>query len=438
MSLSDLFLRGAGTFVCLATLLAAPGSAQEVLTLDRCITLARESNPRPRLAQNAVQTAELSLSELGKSALPQISGIGTAAYAPMPPTWGYDPAVTDGGQLSGQIVLHQSIYDAGIRSLKSDQLRLDVEKAVREKDLSEIDLTFAVKQAYSDALQAREEIVVRYESLGELQAYGQLVRRLHSGGTANYEDVLKAEMQTSMASLALAQARESSAAAGLSLSELIGVPVDTTVELSDTPADASGLPPELHDPEQNLEMSVARLGLERSLLDIEVVNHEHLPVVSLVADAGYLSSGVNLRLPSAVRLNTWGYSIGLGLEIPILNWGATGLRAQQRELAADDFRLQMELLQRSLSTEFRKTLLQLMQARARRATLEGTISKARENFLLTKSKYAGGGALALEVFAGQRLMTESRIEEVRSRADIRSLSARLERLSVRDSRPTRQ
>jgi outer membrane protein TolC len=385
-----------------------------------------------------VRAAELSLSELERTALPQISGTGAATYTPVPPRFGYDPAITDGGQLAGQIVVRQSIYDAGMRGLKSDQLRLDVERVARERDLAGQELTFAVKRAYAEALRAQEEVELQQESHRQLVEYGELVRRLYIGGTTNYADVLKAEMHTSMAWLALEKARESSATARVSLSELIGIPVDSAATFSNPVAEFSGSLTDTSDLSHNLELSIARVELEKRKLEIQLANRETLPALSLIADAGYLSSGENLRLPRTDRLNTWGYSIGLGLEIPILNWGATGLRVEQKQLAADDVRLQIELLQRSVSSEIVKTLLQLAQARARLLTLRETKRKAGENFLLTKSKYAGGGTLASEVFAAQQLMTDTKMDELQTNADIRLLTARLERLTAHEPQPPRQ
>jgi outer membrane protein TolC len=440
MPIGDLFPRNARELFCVLTFLVAfdcAGFAQDVLTQDRCLTLARENNPRTRLAANAVRAAELSLSELRKTALPQISAAGTATYAPVPPKSGYDPAITDGGQLAGQIVVRQSIYDAGIRGLKSDQMRLEMERAAREQDLVGQELTFAVKQTYTEAVRAQEELALRLQSHGQLAAYGELVRRLYNGGSANYADVLKAEMHTAMAWLAVEKARESLTTARFSLSELIGILVDSTARFSSPGIEISTPATDTSTPTRSLELDIARVELEKRALEIQLASHESLPALSLVADAGYLSSGDNLRLPRTERLNTWGYSVGLGLEIPILNWGATRLRVQQKELAVDDLRLQMELLQRSLSTEVRKILLQLSLARARLRTLRETIRKSEENFLLTKSRYAGGGTLASEVFAAQQLMTDTKMDELQTSTDICLLAARLERLTVHEQQPAR-
>jgi outer membrane protein TolC len=441
MPLRDFALKPSSLSIWLVMLVAASASvglAQDTFTLERCLALAKENSPRLRIAANAVRAAKLSLSEVGTTRLPQVTGVGGATYTPVPPTIGYDPAVTDGGQVAAQIAVRQPIYDAGIRGLKLDQLQLDMERNIRESDLALLELVFAVKQAYVDVVRAQEEVDLRRESLDRLTLYGDFVRRLYKGGTANYADVLKSEIQTSTASLTLQKAHESSALTRLSLTELIGVAVDSTASFDTLPVDASGSSFDTTDFARNLEMNIARLQMEKGQIEIQQASHERLPVLSLVADAGYLSSGENLRLPRADRLRTWGYSIGLGLEIPIFNWGATGLRVEQRELAADDLRLQMDLLRRSLTSEIRKAALQLSQLRTRLTTLRETMRKAEENYLLTKSRYAAGGTLAIEVFAAQQLLTDSKMDELQTRADIANLIARLERLTAHEQTPTLQ
>lgn len=408
-----------------------------MLTLDRCIKLAESNSPRLRMADNAVRAVELARSEVGASGLPQITAVAGGIYTPVPPGYGYDPAVTDGGQLVGQLVIRQSLYDGGIRSLKSDQLRIDLEKVTHEREMACLDMIAAVKQAFLQALKSQEEVELRLASREQLATYGDLVRRLYNGGIASYADFLKAEMQTSSSTLALEKARESFASSRLSLSEAVGAQLDPEARIADVPLETSPAECDTADVSRTIEMKVAGLTMEKSLLDVEIASHEKLPVVSLVADAGYLSSGENLRLARENRLNTIGYSVGIAFEIPILNWGATGMRIEQRELAAEDLRLQKELIRRSLKTETTRALLQASRGRARLKVLQATIGKAEENFLLTKSKYAGGGALALEVLAAQQLLTDMKMDELQTRSDLRLLSARLERLTSYELNPKR-
>src|SRR5271169_3863216 len=100
----------------LASLISAtPGAfAQGPLTLDSCIAVALRNSPALRSADNAVRSTDLARSELQTTVLPQVQAILDAIYLPVPPRYGYDPAITDGGEIRGLIAVRQSLYDSGI------------------------------------------------------------------------------------------------------------------------------------------------------------------------------------------------------------------------------------------------------------------------------------------------------------------------------------
>ena len=412
-------------------------SGQVVFTLDRCLTLAHTQNPRMRSAENAIRTAELSHAELSTTKLPQIKLGATSIYAPSSGSLGYDPALSNGGQVSGQVIVQQSLYDGGIRGLKSDQVSLDIDRLKKEKRIAERDLVFSVKQVFIEALRAQQEIFLQEESVRQLSEYLEIVRRLSKAAHAAYTDVLKTELQLSNARLSSQKATEEFSVAKYSLAELIGTQLDTTFtvagSLSDTTSRAYDSSSLLQTPDSlsNLELSAASLAIKRSLLDVELTQHENYPTVSFVGDAGLLTSGDNLRLPRDERANMFGFSLGVALEIPLINWGATDLRIQQKQLDADNLRLQSDMLQRSITTESRKTQIQIMKQRERLRVIQNNIQTAEDNFLLTKSKYTGGGTLSLEVLSAQQLLTDTKLSELQTLADIQLLAARMEQLSTK-------
>jgi outer membrane protein TolC len=430
------FARWIRSLIVSAATICTVARAQEPLTLERCLSLASQNSPQLRIADNAIRFTELSLSELRTTGLPQIKVSASAIFTPIPPTFGYDPAISNGGQIAGQVIVQQSLYDAGIRGLKGDQFETDLARLTTERRLVHEDLVLAVTEAFVDGLRAREEVRLQSESVVRLDGYRNLVAQLHRGGTASYPDLLKTEVQTTSALIALEKARESYATARLSLAELIGTPGDTTgspegslATLTGTLAESLASAP-APDPSANLDMSVAGLSVRRSLVEHDLAAHERFPDISVFADAGYLTSGENLRVPVAERLHSFGYSVGIGIEIPILNWGATGLRVQERELATDDLRQKMESLRRSLVSDCRKLQLQLINARDRLGRLHDNAAKAEQNYLLTKSTYAAGGTTALEVLSAQMLLTEGKLAELQTMADVQLLAVRLRRLLV--------
>jgi outer membrane protein TolC len=389
-----------------------------------------------RSAENAIRNAELSHAELFTTKLPQIKLGASSIYAPSSGSFGYDPAISNGGQVAGQVIVQQSLYDGGIRGLKFDQVSIDIDRLAKEKRIAERDLVFSVKQAFIETLRSEKDIVLQEESVRQLRDYLDIVHRLSKVGSAAYTDVLKTELQLSNAQLSYQKAAEEFAVAKYTLAELIGTPLDTTFNIvgslddtTNTETDSSLLNAN-PDSLLNLEMSAATLTVKRSLLDVELMKHENYPTVLFVGDAGLLTSGDNLRLPRDERANMFGFSLGVALEIPLVNWGATDLRVQQKQLDADNLRLQSELLQRSIATESRKTQLQIMKQRERLHVIQNNIKSAEDNFLLTKSKYAGGGTLSLEVLSAQQLLTDIKLSELQTLADMQLLGAKMEQLTT--------
>jgi cobalt-zinc-cadmium efflux system outer membrane protein len=405
--------------------------------MDRCLTLAREQSPRIRSAHNALRSAELSRDELMTTGLPQVRLNATSIYAPSSRHFGYDPVLSNIGELAGQVIVQQSLYDGGVRSLRSDQSRLDLERLDHEQRLAGRDLTLLVTQAFVEALRADREMALQHEGVLQLIEYLNIVKQLSRGGNASPSDVLKTELQLSNAQLAFQKASESATLAKYSLLELIGSGIDTSFVVSGTLDDTTGAAaavasvPDIPDSTSNLELAIAALELERNILETDLTRHEAFPTVTLMGDAGFLTSGENLRLPSADRESFAGFSLGVSVDVPLLNWGATDLRIQQRQLAVENLRLDMVQLQRSVTTGFQKAQLQILKARERLGAIRANRTSAEDIYALAKSKFVGGGALSLEVLSAQQLLTETKLSELQTMADMRLLHARLEQLRTR-------
>ena len=120
-------------FLTLIVTIITLGKGQTTLTLEQCLSLAKKNSPALRAAEGAIRSSELARSELSTTALPQLKAVVGGNYAPVPPRFGYDPAISNGGQVEEQVVVQQSLYDGGVRSLKSVQLHYDNERLTKER-----------------------------------------------------------------------------------------------------------------------------------------------------------------------------------------------------------------------------------------------------------------------------------------------------------------
>ena len=195
-------------FIIFANSTAAPAQT-DTLSLDRALEIAHLHNLQLRIAENGMQSAALSRDELLTTKLPQLSFEGSAIYAPSSNHFGYDPAISNGGQFSGQIVARQSVCDGGIRNIRANQIGVDIDLRAKEYRLAERDLRYAVKQAFIGVLRSGEEIQLEAESVGQLTDYLEIVKQLSGGGNASYTDLLKTKVQLSNAEISYEKSRES-------------------------------------------------------------------------------------------------------------------------------------------------------------------------------------------------------------------------------------
>jgi outer membrane protein len=411
--------------------------AQHILTLDDCLAIARKNSLALRISATNIRSTEFAQDELKTTGLPHLKLGAGALYAPSSKNFGYDPALSNGGQLAGQVLLQQPLYDAGIRRLKSTQLDLELTRLSHEHHSNERDIVFGVKEAFIELLFAQGATSLQQSSAEQLAEYLDLANRMYHGGNGSYTDVLKTSVQLASAHIAVERAKESRDIAKLSLAQAMGIPADTALIASGTLehmsiATTDSLSRIVSDSSfTNLDLQMAQIEIDKGLVDVELAQSERLPSILLNADAGLLTSFDNLRLPIDERASMLGASIGVSVEMPILTWGAIDLRTEQRRLAVEVQQDQKELLRRSILTEQQKTLLQLHTAVNRLDALKQNVHTAEDNYSLTKSKYAAGGSLALEVLSAQQLLVETRTALLQTESDIRLLLAHQEQISAR-------
>ena len=425
-------VRGTCLLWCLGLLVCGTLFGQNELTLQDCLGKARLQNVRTQIARHSTLISQLARDEVGKSALPLLRFTAGAIYAPSYESFGYDPIATDEGQLSGRITLEQPLYDGGIRSLRTDQSDLDVERTMVEQKLADRDLAFAVRQLFVELLRAQREVDLAAESIERLRDYLDLVRSLSHGGTASYSDVLTTEVKLSAATISYEKSLESARKTKYELAEVMGGEIDTvwsaagSLENVVAAVDDSlslSLPV---DSTLALDARIAEYAVKRDLIEIELARHERYPTLSAFGDAGLLTSISNLRLPRGERSSNVGYEAGLSLELPLFNWGASDLRIQQRELEAQTLQLQLSQIRRSFSRETREVNLGIAGGVTRLRMMRSSLKSAVDNFLMSKSRFAGGSALALEVLDAQQLLTDSKLQELEALADLQELFARRE------------
>jgi outer membrane protein len=416
-------------------MLSLPAPAQQVLTFDACLTRALEHHPIAAISELNIRSSEAALEEHRRSSLPPVRLNLSAVYAPHSTRYGYDAAITDGGQVGAQLGTTQTIYDGGARGIRADQLSLDLDRSRFERRRSLRDLRWTLLGAYCDAVEAVELHDVQQRRLEDLSGYAMLAEHLVRGGGGGGADLLKIRIALENARNTLLQSEQQIAESKLTLAAMMGSPSDTAfaVQQGDRliALAAADSVLALNDTTPTLDVAAASLAVQHAAMEVDLARAAQLPTISLSGDVGYLSSLDNLQLPASERVAPFGASIGISIEHPLFGWGAPGQKILQREIDVETARWNLEVEKHAQISENMRARGELANARRQCEAFTHILADAEDHFALVRAGYMGGTTPALEVLAAEDVLSDAREGVIHAFADVARSVATLRRLATR-------
>ena len=307
-----------------------------------------------------------------------------------------------------------------------------------EKDRSEF--VYAVKNAYWGLARAREVDAVVGETIGQVREHLKDVRAFFDQGLLTKNEVLRAELQLSNAGLMAIDARNAVENARTSLLTLIGLPVDTEIELTTSAeSQASRVPAAGADSEDvavaktlldtalagRPELRSADFRIKASEAGLKAARAGWYPQVSLAGNYYYLRPNPRL-MPSRDKFyGTW--DIGIALSFDIWNWGQTRSQAEQAKAQLAQARDARKLLEDQAVLEITQSRLALAQARDKIRVAGEAVGQADENLRMVTERFRQGVALNADVLDAEVFLLQARTARVQAAIDLVLAQARLEK-----------
>jgi len=165
-----------GSFLAMIPLGAEAG---DLLTLPQAVALTLEHSPA--LSASAFDDVAATLRRRGAWAayLPVLSA--ESGYGR---SYGYDEAVTNGGDTHAIVKLETILFDAGAGLARGAEAKAKLRSARSGERSRRAEVAFAATEAYLGILTAKRERELQAEVAAELESYAALVDRLELGGGA--------------------------------------------------------------------------------------------------------------------------------------------------------------------------------------------------------------------------------------------------------------
>src|SRR5256886_10362099 len=216
--------------------------AGRILTLDECIAIALEAQPRIQATLSDYAAARYRVTQALAPLLPQLSGSArpTQRHSTTPvtsQTTGQPFNLASSSWLSNTFIaqaqLSQLLFDFGKNLAATEAARKLAEVAVENVELQRQLISLAVKEAYTNILFAGRLIRVQDQAVQRAELNLRSAKGFFEVGTRPKSDVARAEVDVANARVDLIRARNALRTARVALNTAMAIDVDTPTEIQD-------------------------------------------------------------------------------------------------------------------------------------------------------------------------------------------------------------
>ena len=387
--------------------------------LNDLMATALKANADIRIAAARVEQATASFEDVSGAQLPQIDGnagysktkISEGGYNLINPTNGrnrslYRAGLSTSFELDFWGKLRRATEGARAQLLAAQGARTQVELAIT----SSVVRTYAVLRSTDVQWQATQEVVrIRQEEQ-------RIIEEKFKVGSAGATDRAQAEVNLAAAIAVSSDAARSRAQAEHQLGFLIGQPNFTLSEKFTTPLTlprppAAGLPSDLL--RRRPDVFVAEQNLITANANIGYVKAAYFPTFSLTGALGNESR----ELTGLFSAGTSTSSVGLGLNIPVFDYGRTAARVEGAVAAQHQAAVLYEKTVLNAFREVRDALVDVRETLTATQAAERRESSAKEAFRVAQARQKQGQISPVEFLTARRLLAESQASVARVRFD---------------------
>ena len=243
-------------------------------------------------------------------------------YAPVFKGVGYDQAVTNGQLLSGLVGVNKKIVAKNNLRTQSESYKLIKDALTLNKKVALKDLNRAITTQYITASGSQEQIEYNSKIQNLLKDEAAILKKLAQSSVYKQTDYLLFSSTVKQQEYTVLQYQQQYQN-DLTLLNYLSGEIDTTNVVLKKPTISL-------EPIQKNEKSIFMKQFEIDSLKFQnqnkLIDFSYKPQLSLLADAGYLSSF------AVTPYKNFGFSVGMGLSIPIYDGGQRKLLHQKNDV----------------------------------------------------------------------------------------------------------
>lgn len=293
--------------------------------LDYYLQRATSNSPLLKDYQNQISSGQIDSQLVRAANRPRVMANGQVAFYPVINGYGYDQAITNGGNYSGVITVTQPLYNKSILLPQYRQIRIQNLTVVNDEKISKLDLNKNITHQYLTAYAGLQQLQSNKEVYQLLLGQQDILKRLVQSGIYKETDYLTFLTTLQSQEVAVSELQLQYKVDLSMLNYLSGIKDTSTITLAEPSLILAYQA--VRDSSvffRQFALDSLHIRNQRSLLDAQ-----YKPNVSWFADAGLNASKLNQAY------HDFGASFGINLSIPVYDGKQRHLRYQQFKMAEE-------------------------------------------------------------------------------------------------------
>lgn len=385
-------------------------SAAEPLTLNDCIALAKENNPKLLQTKMGIEQAQASVTDAYSSYYPSL-GLSS----------GYSYSDDREGSYSSGISARYTIFKGGYIRAGTKIAKAREKNAVESYRLNENQIILSVTEAFYKILQKQEQITLINNVLKRRKEDLALARLKYNVGRENEPVVKEAEANLLQAEYDLMTAEQEIALAKLGLNRLLGRPdEDISIQYVDRVIEFPALD-SLVESAKNQRPEIIAEKANREVIEAQVTQAKsnYFPAISV-------SSSYGLQGDEFLDQNS-NWSAGINLSLPLIDGFSTRARVRQASVSLKEEDLKLKDLRDNIEQEIKQAYSDWNLAAKNLEVSNKTLEAVREAYQLTKLQYEQGRTSYFFLQQKESDLTRSENNYLNAQLNLRVSVARLEK-----------
>lgn len=366
------------------------------LSMEQCRDMALTTSEELKQADNRLRQAELDDKIAATARLPKIEGSATGAYVlPDIEMTGMELAMR--GTYMAGLTLTQPIYTGGKISAGRQMARLGRQIADQQLRMTRMDVLVDADNAYWSYIAVRRKVRMLESYSTQMDTIYKQTSSAVAAGMAIENDLLRIEPKRTEIEYQLQRARNGADLCRMALCNVIGAPLDTAIEPTDTTFNIESPTAMSLDIARRPEVGLLEKQIDVNMQRIRDARSEMLPTVGL--SAGYSYYG-NIKLKGFADMGngttvpyTQEFRDGIGIamlavKIPIFHWGESRKKMHKARYELDNSQLELQRNMRLMSIEAQQAVQNVEDGYRMIHTAESGLRQAEENLRVMRNRYA--------------------------------------------------